>query len=153
MWLWQMSIPPSMDELQWSNLDSRHNFSGGTCGMLLLRYWWLHYCVLSWLWWVFVSPVMDSLHSSNLDRRCTFQQEFHWVLILSCWWHHQALTNQLLINPFQPSVAFWIETSHLICRAKQMTDFCMKRYTRLKWVNVFSRTPILNHLFANVLSY
>ena len=41
------------------------------------------------------------------------------------------------INPFQPSVVFHIETSHLLFRAKQMTGFYMKRNTRLKWVKDF----------------
>ena len=40
----------------------------------------------------------------------------------------------ILFNPFQPSVAFHIETSHLICCANQMTGFYMKRNTGLKWV-------------------
>ena len=43
------------------------------------------------------------------------------------------------INPFLTyfslSVAFHIETSHLICIANQMTDFNMKCITGLKWVN------------------
>ena len=39
-------------------------------------------------------------------------------------------------NLFQPSVAFHVETSHLFCGAKQMTGFCMKRNTGLKWVKV-----------------
>ena len=38
-------------------------------------------------------------------------------------------------NPFQPIVSFHIETSHLICSAKQMTDFYMKCNTGLEWAN------------------
>ena len=38
------------------------------------------------------------------------------------------------INPFQLSVAFYIETGHLICRAKQITVVYMKRNTGLEWV-------------------
>ena len=38
------------------------------------------------------------------------------------------------ISPFQPNVMFHIETSHLFCRAKQMTGFYMKRNTRQKFV-------------------
>ena len=38
-------------------------------------------------------------------------------------------------NPFQPSVAIYIETSHLLCSAKQMTGFYIKRNNRLKQVN------------------
>ena len=39
-----------------------------------------------------------------------------------------------IINPFQPSIAFHIETCHLFCRAKQKTGFYMKYNTGLKWV-------------------
>ena len=38
-------------------------------------------------------------------------------------------------NPSQPSVAFHIETSHLIYTTDQMTDFFMKSNSGLKWVN------------------
>ena len=38
-------------------------------------------------------------------------------------------------NPFQPSVAFHIKTSHLIFNANQMTGFFMKWNTGLKWDN------------------
>ena len=37
-------------------------------------------------------------------------------------------------NPFQLSVAFYIETSHLLCSAKQMNGFYIEHNTRLKWV-------------------
>ena len=37
-------------------------------------------------------------------------------------------------NLFQPNVAFYKETSHLICRAKGMTGSYMKSHTGLKWV-------------------
>ena len=42
-------------------------------------------------------------------------------------------------NQFQPSVAFHIETSHLFCRAKQITGLYMKLNTGLKWVNAFPK--------------
>ena len=42
-----------------------------------------------------------------------------------------------MVNPFQPSVAFHIETSHLISKANQMTGFYVKCNTGLKWVNLF----------------
>ena len=42
------------------------------------------------------------------------------------------------INPFQPSVAFHIETSHLISSANQITGFSMKYNTGQKWVNLFT---------------
>ena len=37
-------------------------------------------------------------------------------------------------NPFQPSVVFHIETSHLICTANQITGFYVKCNPGLKWV-------------------
>ena len=40
-----------------------------------------------------------------------------------------------IINPFQPSAGYHIETSHLFCKAEQMAAFYMKRNTGLKWVN------------------
>ena len=43
--------------------------------------------------------------------------------------------SEIKLNPFQPSVAFHIETSHLICSVKQMTGCYTKRKTGLKWVN------------------
>ena len=44
--------------------------------------------------------------------------------------------NQNHFNPFQPSVAFHIETSHLICIANQMTGSYMECNTGLEWVSV-----------------
>ena len=38
------------------------------------------------------------------------------------------------INPFQPSVAFHIETSHLVCTENRMTGFYMKCNIGLNWV-------------------
>ena len=43
------------------------------------------------------------------------------------------------INTVQPSVAFHIEIIQLICCADQMTGFCMKRSTGLKWANTLCR--------------
>ena len=42
----------------------------------------------------------------------------------------------MLLNPFQPSVTFHIENSHLFCRA----SFYMKCNIGLKWVNPFHTT-------------
>ena len=42
---------------------------------------------------------------------------------------------KLSFNPFQSSVAFHIETSHLICIANQMTGVYMECSTGLKRVN------------------
>ena len=45
-------------------------------------------------------------------------------------------------NPSQPSVAFHIETSHLIYTTDQMTGFFMKSNSGLKWVNSTCRILI-----------
>ena len=43
--------------------------------------------------------------------------------------------NVFVLNPFQPSVTFLIETSHLVCTANQRTGFYKKCNIGLKWVN------------------
>lgn len=40
----------------------------------------------------------------------------------------------ITVSPFQTSVAFYRETSHLLCIANQRTRFCMKCNTRLEWI-------------------
>ena len=50
------------------------------------------------------------------------------------------------INPFQPNVALYIKTSHLSCKANQMTGFCKKSNTVLKGVNSYS-----SEMFSEVL--
>ena len=41
-----------------------------------------------------------------------------------------------VFNPFQPSIAFHIETSHLICTTNQMTGCYMKCKAGLKCIKV-----------------
>ena len=54
------------------------------------------------------------------------------------------------VSPFQPSVAFHLEISHLICTANQVTGFYMKCNTGLKWVNLVLRSDfyIIKSIFA-----
>ena len=40
----------------------------------------------------------------------------------------------IAFNPFQPSAPLYIETSSLICRANQVSGFCVKCITKLKWI-------------------
>ena len=42
-----------------------------------------------------------------------------------------------MLNPFQPSVAFHIETSHLICNVILTIGFYMRCNTGLKWIKLF----------------
>ena len=51
-------------------------------------------------------------------------------------------------NQFQSSVAFHIETSHLIWTTNHMTGFYMKHNTGLKRVNWFSNSSPVNMLNA-----
>ena len=53
-------------------------------------------------------------------------------------WPYNKLTNL-------HSIAFYIETSHLFCFAKQMTGFYMKRNTGLKWVKSNLQVKSLQH--------
>ena len=49
-----------------------------------------------------------------------------------CFFHELRRIRTIKItsfNPFQPFVAFHIETSHLVCSVKQMTGFYMERNT------------------------
>ena len=48
----------------------------------------------------------------------------------------------VLFNPFQPSIAFHIETSDLLCFAKQKIGFYMKCNTDLKYFNAFQYSTI-----------
>ena len=50
-------------------------------------------------------------------------------------------------NSFQPSIAFHMETSHLFCSTKQVTGFCMKTNTGLKWV----KTLLLSKTFLRLV--
>ena len=45
---------------------------------------------------------------------------------------HQSAGFLFSLKPFQPSVAFYVETSHLICSANQVNGVCMKCNTGLK---------------------
>ena len=58
----------------------------------------------------------------------------HWRLFENNKARH---TRKNLFNPFQPIIAFYIETSHLICTANQVTGVYMKRNTELKWVDEY----------------
>ena len=40
---------------------------------------------------------------------------------------------KIVLNPFQPSVAFHIETSHLLCTKNQMAGFYMKCNSGMNW--------------------
>ena len=52
-----------------------------------------------------------------------FQRLLHIAICITT--HHSAIS-QISIVPFQGGVAFYIETSHLFCSAKQMTGFYTK---------------------------
>ena len=60
---------------------------------------------------------------------------------------------KVLINPFQPSVVFHIETSQLLCRAKEITGFLMRCNTGLEWVKGYRGFPFegsINYLHKNL---
>ena len=49
---------------------------------------------------------------------------------------------EMRLYSFQPSLAFYIETSHLIYTANQMTSFYMKCSTGLKWVKGYNKSKL-----------
>ena len=49
--------------------------------------------------------------------------------------NEKSIHIQEVLNPLQPSVAFHIETSHLICTTNQISGFYIKCNAGLKWVN------------------
>ena len=67
----------------------------------------------------------SSPYSFNFFKGCQSSTNFTWF-VLEYFVH---------MNPFQLSIAFGIETIHLIYSANQMSDFCRKCNTRQKWVN------------------
>ena len=75
-----------------------------------------------------------------------FAEQINWLV--SIWW--QLYPGY--INPFKHSVPFHIETSHLICKANQMTGFFMKCNAGLKWVNlIFLFLNLRNHSTGIIL--
>ena len=80
---------------------------------------WTKYKLLSIRLIISMFCIFPQLHRKSLNA-AIYQY-------LTCW-----------INPFQPTVAFHIETSHLICSVNQVTCFNMKCNTWLSWVQIFS---------------
>ena len=78
------------------------------------------------LWWVIVN---------HRRRKFVFYHVLHFEKI----YLQELLKTEIclklhMLNSFQPSVAFQMETSHLVCEAKQVTGFYIKRSTNLKWL-------------------
>ena len=60
---------------------------------------------------------------------------------------------QCTFNPFQSSVAFHIETTHMICRVKLMIGFYMKGHNGLKWVKCVPKINVKNAYLLKPESY
>ena len=58
-----------------------------------------------------------------------------------------------MFNSFQPSVAFYIETSPLICIANQMIGFYMERNTALKWLTSSQKKTWFKKHFRILINY
>ena len=50
--------------------------------------------------------------------------------------------SRMLLNPFQPSVAVHIKTSHLFCRSNEMHMKCNTGLKRVKLENTYSKLTI-----------
>ena len=114
---------------------------------------------MSWLvstWWQHCPPVKTNINEiftniTNflLDKSQLMRSQkknHHLQLVFENWWVAPSKST-ISLNLFQPSVAFHIETSHLICNANQMSGFYMKSFTALKWVDFFfAKECAQNHL-------
>ena len=100
------------------------NFKGCFPHKFYLVHYWIH-CLI----YFFQS---DTLYIYNtLTGKtiwCKASVCAHRSIVIIEWIWHLVATFYIssFFNPFQPSVAFHIETSHLICTANQMTGFYVK---------------------------
>ena len=87
-----------------------------------------------WQYWHDVTPIDLEIHLKTFYATGLFlyplKTSVTWNRLIVCWseW-------ALALNPLQPNIAIHIETSHLFCKAKQMTGFYMKCNTGLNLVN------------------
>ena len=80
-------------------------------------------------------------------QKITFQYiRTHFTTCLHIFQYFSVL---FIVNPFQPSAAFHIETSHLFCYTKHITSFYMKQNTGLKWVK---HCRILENIQVNTIN-
>ena len=70
-----------------------------------------------------------------IDQRDSFSNHFLFPASEQVGHIHVCVSQAYVFNPFQPSVVFHIETSHLFKSEKQMIGFYMKCNIGLKWVN------------------
>ena len=77
--------------------------------------------------------VQTFIHQTNHSMFCIFSQ-LHRKRLNPAIYQYPTCR----INLFHPTVAFHIETSHLICSVNQVTCFNMKCNTWLRWVKIFS---------------
>ena len=67
-------------------------------------------------------------------------------LICNSWFRNFIWNLHYVMSLLQPNFAFFIETSHFMCAANQMTGFYIKCNSGLKWVNLHDRK---GHLFSS----
>ena len=76
---------------------------------------------------IYINPLsVNPIKWSNTIAENSLSVFDHFVGLLLKW---------LRFHLFQPSVAFHIETIHLICSGNQISGFYMKCNTGLKWIN------------------
>ena len=130
----------SFDTYWWSKnlgtwLYQKHNWPHTTNSMFTL-------------YQIIVIPVWKSYQKGfpfTLQHRFASSFSYRIVTIMLrsqkwlCYVSDRFSERYFFINLFQPSVAFHIEISHLLCKAKQMTGFYMERNTGLKSLRAFKR--------------
>ena len=61
-----------------------------------------------------------------------------------------SIFDKKIISSFQPSIALNIETSQLLCGAKEMTSFYMKGNIGVKWVKISFSSFLHSHCVKSV---
>ena len=97
-------------QIQWQSRANRWSCMQGLKSNILL--------FISWMEKIFSTKMYDTSYQWYLPIFKGSDFFFSWMSI----------------NLSQSSVAFYRETSHLLCIANQMTGFCMKCNTRLEWI-------------------
>ena len=85
-----------------------------------------------------ITTFVDLVLKLFLTKSCLYIKAYHYFVANAI--EHIEIKGSIgtkCCHPFHPTVAFHIETSHLICAVNQITGFCIKCNTGLKWVNPF----------------
>ena len=84
--------------------------------------------------WNMLSSFIKPIKQRHVQRQIKFKENKFAKKTIWKWFNCRNTVIRVFINQFQPRFALYVETSHLICCANQMTGFYMKYNTGIKWV-------------------